>query len=271
MTLSYFTFSAAPDHLEDLDAIVAAFEAENPNITIEVQTAAYADYFTEPADRRSPAARAPDTFELNYENFVTYARSGALLDLSPYVASDVIDPARYYPLALEGFTDGGMQYGLPATFSDVVLIYNKDLFDAAGLDYPTADWTWEDEQAAAEELTDADAGVCGDFQPVSASSSSTRRWRRPAASSSTPTARPTFNSPEGVEAAEWLTSQAGHRDADGRRHRRHARLRHRAVQERQAGDVAHRHLAVHRPQRVGRRLRHRRRAGQRQEGATRCS
>ena len=46
VTLSYFTFSAAPDHLEDLDAIVAAFEEENPNITIEVQTAAYADYFT---------------------------------------------------------------------------------------------------------------------------------------------------------------------------------------------------------------------------------
>src|SRR5215213_5698200 len=46
VTLSYFTFSAAPDHLADLDAIVAAFEADHPNITIEVQTAAYADYFT---------------------------------------------------------------------------------------------------------------------------------------------------------------------------------------------------------------------------------
>ena len=46
VTLSYFTFSAAPDHLEDLDAIITAFEAANPNITIEVQTAAYDDYFT---------------------------------------------------------------------------------------------------------------------------------------------------------------------------------------------------------------------------------
>ena len=43
VTLSYFTFSAAPDHLADLDAIVAAFEAEHPNIQIEVQPAAYAD------------------------------------------------------------------------------------------------------------------------------------------------------------------------------------------------------------------------------------
>src|SRR5688500_61539 len=119
VTLSHFTFSAAPDHLADLDAIVAAFEEEHPNITIEVQTAAYDDYFTS-LQTQIAGGSAPDTFELNYENFVTYARSGALLDLSQFVASDVIDPARYYPLALEGFTDEGVQYGLPATFSDVV-------------------------------------------------------------------------------------------------------------------------------------------------------
>ena len=81
VTLSYFTFSAAPDHLEDLDTIVAAFEAENPNINVEVQTAAFADYFTS-LQTQLAGGSAPDTFELNYENFVTYARSGALLDLS---------------------------------------------------------------------------------------------------------------------------------------------------------------------------------------------
>ena len=80
VTLSYFTFSAAPDHLEDLDSIVAAFEAEHPNVQVEVQTAAYADYFTS-LQTQIAGGSAPDTFELNYENFVTYARSGALLDL----------------------------------------------------------------------------------------------------------------------------------------------------------------------------------------------
>src|SRR5687768_14668590 len=107
VTLSYFTFSAAPDHLEDLDAIVEAFETEHPNIDVEVQTAAFADYFTS-LQTQIAGGSAPDTFELNYENFVTYARSGALLDLGSYVG-DGIDPARYYPLALEGFTDGGTQ------------------------------------------------------------------------------------------------------------------------------------------------------------------
>jgi len=203
VTLSYFTFSAAPDHLEDLDAIVAAFEEENPNLTIEVQTAAYDDYFTS-LQTQIAGGTAPDTFELNYENFVTYARSGALLELTEHIT----DPGRYYPLALEGFQDDGVQYGLPATFSDVVLIYNKDLFDAAGLEYPTADWTWQDEQAAAEALTDLDAGIYGDYQPVSFF----EFYKALAQAGGTffdDSGQAAFNSPEGVAAAEWLVGKPG--------------------------------------------------------------
>jgi multiple sugar transport system substrate-binding protein len=207
VTLSYFTFSAAPDHLEDLDTIVAAFEAENPNINVEVQTAAFADYFTS-LQTQLAGGSAPDTFELNYENFVTYARSGALLDLSEFMGDGGVDPARYYPLALEAFTDGGTQYGLPATFSDVVLIYNKALFDAAGLDYPTADWTWEDEQAAAEALTDADAGVYGDYQPVSFHEFY-KSLGQAGGEFFDADGKATFNSAQGVAAAEWLTGKPG--------------------------------------------------------------
>jgi multiple sugar transport system substrate-binding protein len=206
VTLSYFTFSAAPDHLEDLDTIVAAFEAEHPNVQIEVQTAAFADYFTS-LQTQIAGGSAPDTFELNYENFVTYARSGALLDLSPYVG-DTIDPARYYPLALEGFTDEGTQFGLPATFSTVVLIYNRTLFDAAGLDYPTSDWTWDDYTAAAEALTDADAGVYGGFQPVTFFEFY-KSLAQAGGQFFDADGNAAFNSPEGVAAAEWLTSKPG--------------------------------------------------------------
>ncbi|BAN03480.1 ABC transporter substrate-binding protein [Ilumatobacter coccineus] len=203
VTIDYFTFSAAPDHVEDLDAIIAAFEAENPSIDINVSTAAYGDYFTS-LQTQLAGGTAPDTFELNYENFVTYARSGALLDLG----SSGISTDRYYPLALEGFQDDGTQYGLPATFSDVVLIYNKTLFDEAGLDYPTAEWTWEDEQAAAEALTDADAGVYGSFQPVSFFEFY-KALAQAGGQFFDADGNATFNSEAGVAAAEWLTSKPG--------------------------------------------------------------
>jgi multiple sugar transport system substrate-binding protein len=160
-TVRYFTFSAAPDHLEDLDTIIQAFQEENPGITIEVETAPFADYFTLlQADVVS--GDAPDVFELNYENFVTYAANGTLLDLSGMVSED----APFYPRALEAFQYEGQQMALPETFSTVLLFYNADLFDEAGIDYPTADWTWADAVGAAQAIRALGDDTWGIFSPV---------------------------------------------------------------------------------------------------------
>lgn len=161
VTVRYFTFSAAPDYLEELDTIIAAFEEANPTITIEVTTAPFADYFTLlQADVVS--GDAPDVFELNYENFVTYAANGTLLDISEYLSGE----APYYPRALEAFQYEGAQLALPETFSTVLMFYNADLFDQAGIEYPTADWTWADAAAAAESIRALGDDVWGVFSPV---------------------------------------------------------------------------------------------------------
>lgn len=162
-TVTYFTFSAAPDHLTDLDQMVAAFQAANPNIEVKVETAPFDQYFTK-LQTLIAGGTAPDVFELNYENFVSYASKGVLADLSSLATPEVVD--RYYPRAYQAFSLDGKQYGLPESFSNVVLFYNKDLFDAAGVDYPAPEWTWADELAAAEKLTNADAGVWGEYSPV---------------------------------------------------------------------------------------------------------
>jgi multiple sugar transport system substrate-binding protein len=208
-TITYFTFSAAPDHLEDLDAIKAEFERQNPGITVEVQTAAYADYFTA-LQTAVAGGNAPDTFELNYENFVTYARSGALLPLDDLAQTDSdYDAGRVYPKALEAFQLDGVLHAMPSTFSNVVLFYNKALFDAAGLDYPSPDWTWEDEWEAAQALTDKANGVYGDFQPVSFHEFYKALAQNGGSFFSADGTRATFNDAKGLEAAEWLLRKPG--------------------------------------------------------------
>lgn len=165
-TVKYMTFSAAPDYLEELDATVAAFEAKHPDINVEVETAAYNDYFTK-LQTVIAAGQAPDAFELNYENFVTFANRGVLADLDPLIAADTgFSTSIYNPTALAAFTQNGKQYGLVESFSNVVLFYNKDLFDKAGLAYPTADWTWKEELEAAQKLTDTANGVWGTIAPI---------------------------------------------------------------------------------------------------------
>jgi multiple sugar transport system substrate-binding protein len=66
---------------------------------------------------------------------------------------------------VEIFTYEGTFYCPPKDFSTMALQYNRTLFDEAGLDYPTADWTWDDLRAAAEALTNDEAGIIGLVTP----------------------------------------------------------------------------------------------------------
>ncbi|MFI9558404.1 ABC transporter substrate-binding protein [Nonomuraea endophytica] len=205
-TLRYFTFSAAPDHVKDLDAITAAFEKANPTIDVVVETAPYEQYFTK-LQTSIAGGTAPDTFELNYENFVTYAGAGSLLDLGA-VAGDG-DSSAYAAESLNSFKHDGKQYALPASFSTVVLFYNKDLFEKAGIEPPTADWTWADEQAAAEKLTDKKAKVYGDYQPVQFFEFYKTLKQTGGEFLAADGKKSAFNSPAGVKAATWLVSKVG--------------------------------------------------------------
>jgi multiple sugar transport system substrate-binding protein len=56
---------------------------------------------------------------------------------------------------------GNKIVGVPALVDNLALVYNKKLFDQAGIAYPTADWTWADLRAAALKLTNASAKQFG--------------------------------------------------------------------------------------------------------------
>lgn len=208
-TIHYLTFSAAPDHLKDLQDIVNTFEAANPTIKVSVQTAPYSDYFTQ-LQTSIAGDTAPDTFELDYQNFVTYAQGGSLADLAGPAANDKSwDPSVLSQSAMAAFTNGGKQFALPESFSTVVLIYNKAMFDAAGLSYPTANWTWADETAAARKLTNKAKGLYGDFQPVTFNEFYKSVDQAGGSFLSADGKSATFNSSQGLAAANWLIGKPG--------------------------------------------------------------
>src|SRR5690625_3324734 len=140
--ITYYSFSAMPDFEDELDQMIAAFEEINPDIKVKVELAPFDDYFTK-LQTRIDGNDAPDVFELNYENFVQYASRGTLADLTEFSEKDEdIDPSPLNEQAFKAYQYDGKQYGMVESFSNVVMFYNKDLLDEAGLDYPTADWTW---------------------------------------------------------------------------------------------------------------------------------
>lgn len=164
-TVNYFSFTTDSGHVKDLEALIATFQQQNPDIEIQYSTAPFDSYFTK-LQTNLAAGSAPDVFELNYENFVTFASKNTLLALNNYVAQEPALRNTFYPAALNAFKQSNVQYGLPITFSTVVLFYNKDLFDKAGVAYPTANWTWSNVLEAAQKINNPGQKVWGIFQPV---------------------------------------------------------------------------------------------------------
>lgn len=164
-TINYFSFTTDQNHVKDLEALIATFEKENPELEVKYTTAPFDSYFTK-LQTNLAAGQAPDVFELNYENFVTFASRGTLLALDSFLRQDTSLKDTFYPAALNAFRQNNSQYGLPITFSTVVLFYNKDLFDKAGVTYPNASWTWKDVLSAAQKINNPAQRVWGVYQPV---------------------------------------------------------------------------------------------------------
>ena len=202
VTITYSNFISNDGNEENLQAIVDAFEDANPDITVEVTTLPYGDYGTA-LQTDLAAGSVSDVFDIEYANYAQYQANGVLAPI------ELENAGAYKPSLLEAYATGGVQYALPSSFSAVVLYYNADLFDAAGLDYPTSDWTWEDEQAAAEALTDQAAGVWGDHQPVSFYEYYKALAQNGGEFLNADGTAVAFNTPEGIEAAEWLVGKSG--------------------------------------------------------------
>ena len=160
VTITYAHFSGAGAQEETLKAMIAVFEEKNPDIKVDLQITGYDDYFTKLATTVG-GGNAPDVFEMNMENYLAYMLRGACADLTGLVNAD-----NYSAGTLEAVSANGALYAVPMSFSTCVLIYNKALFDQAGIDYPTADWTWTEVQAAAEAIKALGDDIWGYYQPI---------------------------------------------------------------------------------------------------------
>lgn len=200
VTITYCNFNSSGGNEETLSKMVAAFESEYPNIKVEVETIGYSDYFTQ-MQTRVAGGTAPDCYELNIENFAAYANKGLLAEISG------VDVSGLNETALGAFNVGGKQYGLPESFSNVVLIYNKDLFDQAGVAYPTDDWTQDDLQAAAEKIRALGDDIYGIWQPITYNEFFKVAKQYGGALLNEDKTAFTINSPENLKAAQALVDR----------------------------------------------------------------
>lgn len=134
--------------LEDtaLQEAVAAFMEANPDVNVEISLS---PSYVETQQTAFASGDYPEVFYVDSSKLPDWAEAGVVASADENL-NNVED---IYPSLVEVFTYDGTFYCPPKDFSTMTLQYNKDLFDAAGVAYPTADWTWDDLSAAARQLT----------------------------------------------------------------------------------------------------------------------
>ena len=139
--------------------LIDGYTAAHPNVTIEMVDLGSTDYQTVLGTQLSGSDADFDVVTIkDVPGLVTLANKGVLEPLDSLISQDGIDLSVY-----NGITDqvkvNDQLFELPFRRDIWVLYYNKDVFDKAGVDYPTNDMTWDEYDQLARKITDTTPGA----------------------------------------------------------------------------------------------------------------
>jgi len=145
------------DSTSGWDGLVAAFQENYPNVTIEVQVTTGDQYLTKLVSQLASGTTA-DIIAVENGQMAKFSDSNLLMPINKYLDNDPdVNINDYFPHLVEYYTVNGDIMGLPYDAQPFAMFFfNKGLFDEEGLSYPTPDWTWNDMLDAAIKLTKTD-------------------------------------------------------------------------------------------------------------------
>lgn len=132
---------------------VNMFMEKNPDIKVELLYIP-SDY-SQKVQTMIAGGTAPDVIQLS-EDVHSYSSKGQVISLNDFVSKDGLDlKVRYGETGglTTAYSMDGNLYAMPDRGGALILYYNKDMFDAAGVSYPTKDWTWVEFLDATQKLT----------------------------------------------------------------------------------------------------------------------
>lgn len=131
---------------------IAAFEAKNPNIKVEVIDIPSTDYNTKLNVMLNGGSELDTYFIKDAPNTYDLYKKGQMQDLTDRIEKDGIDMSGFSGTD-QPFNIEGKQYAMPVQTDYYIVYYNKDLFDAAGVEYPSNDMTWDEFADLARKVT----------------------------------------------------------------------------------------------------------------------
>jgi multiple sugar transport system substrate-binding protein len=188
--------------------MVTRFEATYPNIHINL-TYVNSDNALTKATVALQGGKQPDISYQYGTNMPQLATAPKLVDLTQRVQDPSFNWNDFFPGEQAVATVDGRVLGIPALVDNLAIVYNKDLFEQAGLPTPSPDWTWDDVRTAAKAITDPANKIFGLAFPADGSETMVWQyeamlWEAGGDILNADNTQAAFNSEAGVRAATTL-------------------------------------------------------------------
>ncbi len=202
VTLEWWTWNSEEYDEAAQRAMVKAFEADHPNIKINMTLLPSKGFETKMTTALGSGVGGPDVAFFSISSWFPKA-----LPLDSFIERDKFDIGMYY----QGFWDTKTQFdektiGLPLGVGAQFVMFNKDLFDAAGVAYPTNDWTTQDYLEIVQKVANPAKRIWGSeiltrpFRAIWFNHGENARLYSPDST----TVEGYLNSPESLTAYEWF-------------------------------------------------------------------
>ncbi|MBX3030413.1 MAG: sugar ABC transporter substrate-binding protein [Chloroflexi bacterium] len=156
LSIAYWNYGPAAEVGNQV--IADGFMAENPGVTVTLTPIAgenWGAYYANLATTIASGQR-PDIAFTASEGIKFLAQNDLVVPINEFLANDpeaAALQADIAPALLQSFAYGDQITALPYGWNNMIVYYNKAVFDAAGVAYPSVDWTWADFRETAQQLT----------------------------------------------------------------------------------------------------------------------
>lgn len=159
VTITWLMRSNPVENKWQKEYVIPKFQEKYPNIKVNLIIVPY-NQMDQKLLTMVAAGEPPDVFsQWGVSGFGDYYTRGLLLDLTPYINRDKYNLGAFIPRVVNIYKRSGKYYSVPqVTNYGILVYYNKDLFDKAGLPYPPVDWqdkswNWDKMVQYAKKLT----------------------------------------------------------------------------------------------------------------------
>ncbi len=198
---------------EMMDKLVAEFNTANPDIHVTAVIQPSYDEYKTLLQTAILSDTTPDLASVDLIWVPGLVSNEAIQPLDDFIAADTtFDIDDFYTLLVDYDVIDGSRYAIPVSANNMQVIWNKDLFTAAGLDPEVPPTTWAEMQSMAEQCADPDNGVVGfEYYTQPAGEGVTWQfqvwmWAAGAEFLNADNSAAAFNTPEGLKALTFVSN-----------------------------------------------------------------